>query len=147
MTRKDIDIERIQKRFREIEARLKYLRESAKESKTRFLTDHRLAASTERDLEIAIQACLDVADHLIAKLGLELPKKDRKETFSILASHKIIPDALVSNLTSMAGQRNILVHEYLEVERDRIYQTINENLIDIVKFVQAIQKFLDKMKS
>lgn len=147
MTREDIDIERIQRRFREIEARLKYLRESAKEDKTRFLTDHRLATSTERDLEIAIQACLDIADHLIAKLGLELPKKDRKETFSILASHKIIPDDLVSNLTSMAGQRNILVHEYLEVERDKIYQTINENLIDFVKFVQAIQKFLDKMKS
>ena len=146
MTIKDIDIERIQKRFREIEVRLKYLHESAATDKITFLTDHRLATSTERDLEIAIQACLDIADHLIAKLGLELPKKDRKETFSILASHKIIPQELVSNLTSMAGQRNILIHEYLEVERDKIYQTINENLDDFVRFVQAIQRYLDKIK-
>lgn len=69
---------------------------------------------TERDLEIAIQACLDIANHLIARLGLDLPKKDRKETFSILAKNNIIPQNLVPDLTAMAGQRNILIHEYLE---------------------------------
>lgn len=146
MTKKEIDIERIQKRFKEIEERLKFLKESARIDKTKFLTDHRIATSTERDLEIVIQACLDIADHLIAKLGLELPKKDRKETFSILARNKIISHGLVSKLTAMAGQRNILIHEYLEVEREKIYQTINEDLSDIVKFVQAIQKYLDKLK-
>lgn len=146
MTKKEIDIERIQKRFREIETRLKFLRESAKIDKLKFITDHRIASSTERDLEIVIQACLDVADHLIAKIGLELPKMDRKETFSILAKNKIVPQALVPKLTAMAGQRNILIHEYLEVERDKIYQTINEDLGDIVKFVQAVQKYLDRLK-
>jgi len=147
MTKKEIDIERIQKRFKEIEERFKFLRQSAAIDKTVFLTDHRIAASTERDLEVVIQACLDIADHLIAKLGLELPKKDRKETFSILAKNKIISWTLVPKLTAMAGQRNILIHEYLEVERDKIYQTINEDLFDIVKFVQAVQKYLDKLKS
>lgn len=146
MTKKEIDIERIQKRFKEIETRLKFLRQSADIDKLEFLTNHLLASSTERDLEIVIQACLDIADHLIAKLGLELPKMDRKETFSILAKNNIISRTLVPKLTAMAGQRNILIHEYLEVERDKIYQTINENLGDIVKFVQAVQKYLDKLK-
>jgi len=141
-----IDIVRIQTRFKEIEARLRFLQEAANSKQEEFLTDHRLSASAERDLEIAIQACLDIADHLIAKLGLELPKKDRKETFAILARNGIISQELVKNLTAMAGQRNILIHEYLEVEREKVYQTIKENLGDIVAFVQAIQKFLDERK-
>ncbi|MBI1869538.1 DUF86 domain-containing protein [Candidatus Gottesmanbacteria bacterium] len=113
-----MDIERIQQRFKEVKTRLKYLQESAKVDAITFLSDHRISSSSERDLEIAIQACLDIADHLIAKLGLELPKKDREETFAILAKHNIIPNSLVAKLTAMAGQRNILLHEYLEVERE-----------------------------
>lgn len=140
-----IDRQRITSRIEEINERLKYLRGSAKVDKVKFLTDHIIATFTERDLQVAIQACLDIANHLIAKFNLEKPKEN-KEIFLILAKHKIIPQDLAKKLVKMAGQRNILVHEYLEVEREEIYKTINYNLGDIVEFVKYIQKLLDKQK-
>lgn len=139
-----IDQPRILKRVEEIKRRLKFLEEIKTVSEEKFLVDHRISSSAERDLEIAIQACLDIADHLIAKLSLELPKKDRKEVFAVLGKEKIIPETLVPKLQEMASQRNILAHEYLEIERGKIYETIKNNLGDIVEFVKNIQMFLDK---
>lgn len=140
----NFDIERIGRRIKEIETRLKYLKQISQVDQAKFLTDHYISSTAERDLEIAIQSCLDIADHIVVKLGLELPKKDRKEIFQILASNKIIPLTSVPKLTAMAGMRNILVHEYLEIEREKVYQTINQDLDDIVIFLKAIQQFLDK---
>ena len=41
--------------------------------------------------------------------------------------------------------RNILVHEYTEVEREKVYKTIKTDLGDIEEFVSQIQKFMDKL--
>lgn len=139
-----IDKRRILERIGEIHRRLKFLEEIKKVPLEKFLVDYRTSAAAERHLEVAIQGCLDIADHLIAKLGLEVPKKDRKEVFAVLAKEKILPESLVSRLQKMAGQRNILVHDYMEIKREKIYETINNNLGDIVKFVKNIQIFLDK---
>lgn len=127
----------------EIEARIAYLKKTAQTDRVKFLTDHYIATSAERDLEVAIQGCLDIADHIATKLALGLPKKDRKEIFQILADHTIISPMLTQKLTAMAGMRNILIHEYLEVEREKVYQTITEDLGDIVLFLKEIQRFLD----
>jgi uncharacterized protein YutE (UPF0331/DUF86 family) len=139
-----VDKKRIIDRFGEIRRRLKRLRQAAKINKVKFLTDDVIYTATERNLQVAVQACLDISNHLVAKINLEKPKKDNKEVFSILAKHKVIPVSLAEKLKKMAGQRNILVHEYLEIEKDIIYKTINDDLKDITAFVKHIQKFLDK---
>jgi len=42
----------------------------------------------------------------------------------------------------MAGFRNILVHEYLEIDRRRVYQVLREELQDFDRFIAAISKRL-----
>jgi uncharacterized protein YutE (UPF0331/DUF86 family) len=42
----------------------------------------------------------------------------------------------------MAGVRNILVHEYLEVDHDRLYSIMTRNLGDFEKFIGVISKLL-----
>lgn len=144
----EIDKARIETRIKEIEQKLDFLKNLLEEyPKIKFLTDDLVASGAERNLQIAIQACLDVADYLVAKLKLRLPKKDKKEVFRSLSQKKIISENLADRLIKMAGMRNILVHEYLEIEREKIYQAIKNDLGDIVKFVSAIQKFLDKSAS
>ncbi len=141
-----IDEKRVKARIEEIDRRLKFLSKTAKVDRVRFLTDHFIFTSAERDLQITIQACIDIANHLVAKINLEKPQKDNKEVFPILAKHKIISSSLAKKLVKMAGQRNILVHEYLQVEKEVIYETINNSLGDVVEFVKFIQKFIDEQK-
>jgi uncharacterized protein YutE (UPF0331/DUF86 family) len=49
---------------------------------------------------------------------------------------------LARKLTSMAGFRNILVHEYLEIDRRRVYRILQKELGDFDRFVTAITKLL-----
>ncbi len=42
----------------------------------------------------------------------------------------------------MAGFRNILVHEYLEIDRRRVYQVLRDDLVDFERFIKAVSKLL-----
>jgi uncharacterized protein YutE (UPF0331/DUF86 family) len=42
----------------------------------------------------------------------------------------------------MAGFRNILVHEYLEIDRRKVYRVLRDDLGDFDRFVKAVSKLL-----
>ena len=62
--------------------------------------------------------------------------------FTTLARHKVLPARLAKKLVPMAGFRNVLVHEYLEIDRRRVYRALKQELRDFESFVRAITKLL-----
>jgi len=106
-----------------------------------FLKDPFLAGSAERYLQVAIQAVLDICNHIVADLGLEAPAEYRQVP-EILASEKLLPVRLSKRIATMIGMRNILVHEYLKVDRRVVYSVIKNDLDDLAKFIAAIRRFL-----
>jgi len=60
----------------------------------------------------------------------------------MLAAHKVLSKSLSARLTSMAGFRNILVHEYLEIDRKRVFSALKNDLGDFEKFIRAVSKLL-----
>ncbi len=99
--------------------------------------------TVERLLEISIQACLDIGRHLIAKEGFRFPEEN-KDVFRVLREENMIPQGLLTQLEDMAGFRNILVHEYAEIEQRQVYDNLQDNLDDFVKFARAINDYLDR---
>jgi uncharacterized protein YutE (UPF0331/DUF86 family) len=106
-----------------------------------FLNDPILAGSAERYLQVAIQAVLDICNHIVADLGLEAPSEYR-QVAEILASQKILPVRLARKITAMIGLRNVLVHEYLKVDRKLVYTIIKSDLGDFAKLIKAVSRFL-----
>lgn len=142
-----LDIHRIRTRIEEIRKRIIILENDFKPlSEEILVTDENLYAAAERHLEVAIQACLDIANHLVSALGFERPKKEASEAFLVLAKEGIIPKELAQVMRSVVGYRNILIHEYLAVERHYTYQNIQEGLSDLVRFGKEIEEFLEKME-
>ena len=140
-----LDTHRIRARIKEIRKRStlldKYFKGLAQEM---FLKDDRLNAEAERHLQIAIQACIDIANHLVASLGLDRPVKETAEVFDSLAKEDIIPPSFVPTMKRMTGYRNILIHEYVNIDRNITYTNIQKRLPDLSKFAQHIEKFLRK---
>jgi len=126
-------------RIRKCVAALETIRRT--HTKSQFLTDELIQAAAERNLQVAIQSVLDICNHAVADMRLEVPDEER-QAIQILASHKLIPKRLAETLTSMAGMRNVLVHEYLEVDQTLIYETISGHLGDFDKLIKAILKLL-----
>ena len=143
-----LDTYRIRTRIAEIRKKLTILDKNFKGlSERKFLEDERLNAEAERHLQIAIQACIDIANHIVAALGLERPAKETTEAFYSLAKEKIIPDDFVNTMVKITGYRNVLVHGYLEVNRHETYLNIQKRLPDLSKFAKYIEEFLEKQKS
>ena len=107
----------------------------------KFVKDPLTYGNAERYLQLAIQRVLDISNHIVADMRLNLPSEN-KELFQLLANQKILSAALSKRLTAMAGFRNILVHEYLEIDRRRVYATLKNDLPDFEKFIRAVSKLM-----
>ena len=126
-------------RIRKCVAALETIRRTSSESK--FMDDEMVQAAAERNLQVAIQSVLDICNHVVADMKLEVPDEE-KQAFQIMASHKLISEQLAKTLLQMTGMRNILVHEYLEVDHHRLYSVMTNNLGDFEKLIKAVLKLL-----
>jgi uncharacterized protein YutE (UPF0331/DUF86 family) len=120
----DVVLKRIG-RIRQCVAALETIRRT--HTQRQFLSDAMIQAAAERNIQVAIQSVLDICNHVVADMKLEVPDEE-KQAFQIMASHRLIPQRLARTLTGMAGMRNILVHEYLEVDHKRLYSVLSKNL-------------------
>jgi uncharacterized protein YutE (UPF0331/DUF86 family) len=126
-------------KIRQYVALLKKIRGLATE--TAFVKDPLIYGNAERYLQLAIQALLDISNHIVADMNLNLPA-DSKELFDLLVRHRVLPVQLSRRLAPMAGFRNILVHEYLEIDRHRVYRALKDDLGDFEQFIKAVSRLL-----
>ena len=98
----------------------------------------------ERNLQIAIEACLDVGKIIISQKTLRDPQ-DNKDLFVVLAEAEIISSRSLEFLKPMAGTRNILVHGYDKVDDSVIYGVLKRHLGDFEVFLAEVRDhFLGK---
>ena len=126
-------------KIREYVALLRKVRGLADER--HFVNDPLIYGNAERYLQLAIQAVLDISHHIVADRNLPLPV-DSRSLFELLARQKVISKALSVKLAAMAGFRNILVHEYLEIDRHRVYRALTTDLRDFESFIRAVTRLL-----
>jgi uncharacterized protein YutE (UPF0331/DUF86 family) len=92
----------------------------------------------EHTLQIAIQAALDVASHVVSSERFGEPNTNR-ELFEILARHGWLDEQLGETLRDMAGFRNILVHGYTAVDTRILQDVLERHLDDLLAFAAAIR--------
>jgi uncharacterized protein YutE (UPF0331/DUF86 family) len=92
----------------------------------------------EHTLQIAIQAALDVASHIVSDERLGEPRTHR-QLFELLARGGWLDDALATRLQDMAGFRNILVHGYAEVDPGIVRDVVENRLGDLEAFAAVVR--------
>jgi uncharacterized protein YutE (UPF0331/DUF86 family) len=98
-----------------------------------FVREPALHDLAERYLHLAVEACLDLANHWIADRGLPTPDANR-DSFTVLEKAGELPPELADRLRGWAGFRNILVHEYLDIDHAIAYRAIRDELADLESF-------------
>ena len=117
------------------------LKKSQKYSFEEFTADPERYGSTERFLHLAIEALIDMGNHVIAdsELGVvnwysDIPK--------IMAEKEFISSELEEKWISMIGFRNTLVHEYIDIDRKIVYDVLQNNIQDLEDLKRAFAQFL-----
>ena len=106
-----------------------------------YQQDWKIQRIVERTLHLAIETCMDVADHIVADRRLRVPETGA-ESFEILADAALLPRALGAALASMVGFRNILVHDYTRLDPAIVMRVLVKDLADLDRFCDAVRGLL-----
>jgi len=101
---------------------------------------------TERNLEVAIQAVLDIGNHIIAASGWRSPDR-YADILDILAEQGVVPEALALDLRGMAQFRNILVHEYLRIDQRTVYDILQTKVDQFEQFACYVVGWLEEQNA
>ncbi len=92
----------------------------------------------ERTLQVATEACLDIANHIISYEGYREPE-DNKDVFKVLSENNIIEADLRDKLIKMAKFRNVIVHDYLRIDPEIVYTVLTKHCNDIAIYANVIK--------
>ncbi|MGJ7035951.1 type VII toxin-antitoxin system HepT family RNase toxin [Anoxybacillus eryuanensis] len=89
------------------------------------------------NLQLACEASIDLAMHIVAQKKLGLPQTSR-DAFTLLEQHGIISSSLSQKMKAMVGFRNIAVHDYQELNLTILQKILDNHLTDFTEFTKAI---------
>ena len=131
----------IRRRLQKLDEYLAILEKLRSYTLEEFLADPERYGSAERFLQLAIEALMDMGSHVIAELDLgtieaysDIPK--------ILAQKGYISPELADRWVRMIGMRNILVHDYLDIDRKLVHSALKDHLQDIAMLRKSFAQFL-----
>jgi len=102
-----------------------------------FLDNQDKVGNAKYHFVIAIECCIDIANHVISSENYRFPN-DNADSFVVLIENDILASDLEDSFRAMAGFRNRLVHLYWDIDDRRVYEYLQESLPDLENFAQAI---------
>lgn len=137
------DRELIAKKLEQIEQALEVLERQRKYSAKDLERSLETRWMVERGLEVMMQAVFDIGAHVLAA-----DKKNDWEDYAGLIEklglHGVVPEGFARRFRDMAGFRNVLVHEYLEIDLHILERVLKEELENFHKFVRYIMEYLER---
>ena len=107
----------------------------------RYRADWKTQRIVERTLQMAIEACLDIASHVVADRGLHAPAT-YAETFEILVRAGLMSPSLGDAMIRMTGFRNVIVHEYTGIDAEIVVRVLHDRLEDFRSFEAEALRWL-----
>ena len=130
--------ERIRDKIKQFEEFKDYLYDIFPLEFEEYEKDLTIKAACERYIEKIIEGCVDISFLIAKEKSLELPEEE-DSIFQILAKNKIISNELSERLRSAKGMRNVLAHQYGEIDDIKVFYSIQEELKkDIEEFLRNV---------
>lgn len=120
-----------------------YLAEYQKSSLEDLQSNHTLQGAVLHYLQLSIEVSLDIGEMIVSQEKLNKPQFAR-DVFGLLAEKGIIDKAFAQRFAPVASLRNILVHEYAEIDLAQVYRHLQADLKDFHLYAQHIAKYLAK---
>ncbi len=138
---------RIKAKIGEIESYLSELEEFMPSNFEEYKDDAKTKAACERYFEKITEALVDLAFLVIKEKGFRIPEDD-KAAFDVLAEEKLISGKLAESLKNAKGMRNIISHQYGNVDNELVFHSITEEIVgDAEEFLKYLKKAYKKSRA
>jgi uncharacterized protein YutE (UPF0331/DUF86 family) len=94
------------------------------------------------NLHLAVENCIDIAAHIISENDWGVPGS-ASEMLYILEGRGILDSELTERMIKAVGLRNLIVHEYGNIDLKRLFATVQEDLNDLRGFLSIIFRKLE----
>jgi uncharacterized protein YutE (UPF0331/DUF86 family) len=111
-----------------------------------FLGNPDKVGSAKYHFIVAIEACIDLSNHIISQNGYRVPE-DYADTFAVMREAVVFDEDFTSQLKQMAKFRNRLVHIYWEVDDAQVFEILKNRLDDFRIFLEGLFSFLGLAKT
>ena len=132
----------IENKITSVKKYLKILERYEKYSKDEIEKNIDLRGTIERYLYLAVQSAIDLGEAVISFKNLRKPTT-MSEIFNILNEENIINERLSKELIKMVGFRNIIIHDYEEIDYNIVCDILRNKLKDIEGFLKEIKDSLN----
>jgi len=140
--------ELLERKLRLIVDDLQHLVQFKDESLASLKSDEIRLAAVERLLERIVMRAIDVNEHLLSELWKGEGKSTRltyRDTFLMLADLDVYSAEFAAKIADSAGLRNILVHDYNDVDRKIVHSSIRSCLQDYQSYVESVTSYLNNL--
>lgn len=132
-----VDNERFSKLVSAVRNSLRLLSSLAALPRDEFLRDEHKIGSAKYNFIAAIEALIDINNHIISRNKLRSPD-DYADSFTVLYESSILDRAFTDELMKMARFRNRLVHLYWDVDSGELHAILQSRLSDFEQYLTAI---------
>jgi uncharacterized protein YutE (UPF0331/DUF86 family) len=106
-----------------------------------YRKDWKTQRIVERTLQIIIETCVDIANHIIADGGMRAPES-YADSFTVLRENNVLGADLHAQLAGMAKFRNVIVHQYDQIDAEIVVSILRKIDGTLAAFVESIKSCL-----
>lgn len=111
----------------------------------KFLSDQNTLHVAERLVQLIVDGMIDINQHFIRELNLPI-SDDLQGTFSIVGENRILPLEFARKIAPVTGVRNILVHQYEELDKALFIGNLRKHFSDFEQYQRYVTEYLEQMK-
>lgn len=143
MSEKGLDIQRIRDKLSFIRRQKQHLAALSNDvgELRRLMGDPFLSGAVKYSLQTGVEAVIDIAYHICAKLYAYAPNS-AGDAIETLCRNGVLPEEQAAIFIPMVNFRNKLVHDYLEIEAGKIAEIVLANLDDFELWDQAMTQLI-----
>lgn len=140
-----VDERRVERLLRHLQGDIAVLRHHGGGDRGELLSDDVRLAAVKYVFVTAIEGCIHIAQHVIASEGWEVPATNA-DAFQVLSRHDVLTYEMAQRLGLAAGFRNLLVHQYADVEDLRVIARLDD-VDDLDAFIDVVLAWMDQQGS
>jgi uncharacterized protein YutE (UPF0331/DUF86 family) len=139
-----IDIDLVRRKLSRLNMYLEKMAPILEKTFDQYLADFYFKTTAERLIQLIVECASDINNHVVVESG-QRPPEDYTSSFIRAAEVGLITHALADRLKGSGGMRNIIVHEYMDIDDEKVFKTLPLAVKDYKDYIRQADQFLDKL--
>jgi uncharacterized protein YutE (UPF0331/DUF86 family) len=136
-----VNKETVLRKLTKLKGYLEELRTFEAISWDKYITEFHCRRTVERLVQLIVDVAVDINTHTVVDEGSS-PPKDAYNSFIAAANLGMMPVSFARRIAPSTGERNIIVHEYEQIDDAVVYQSIKDALVLYEQYLDYIMVFL-----